>query len=131
MLRLTDASTNRTPLCLEHHQHIIGDFASPRSCVMKMIAMPPGPQRCKFQYLRLDRDVERSRRLVGDQQYGLHDSVPIITAFCPPDIWCGWNQRCSRFRMPTSPATQSPSASLASSRQPVQDGRLHDLGARR
>ena len=41
--------------------------------------------------LRLDRDVERGRRLVGDQQAGSHAIAIAIITRCrmPPESWCG------------------------------------------
>ena len=41
--------------------------------------------------LRLDGDVERGRRLVGDEQLGSHASaIAIITRWrMPPESWCG------------------------------------------
>ena len=41
--------------------------------------------------LRLDHDVERGGRLVGDEQLGRQASaIAIITrCFCPPESWCG------------------------------------------
>ena len=41
--------------------------------------------------LRLDRDVERGRRLVGDQSFGSQASAIAIIARCrmPPENWCG------------------------------------------
>ena len=46
----------------------------------------------QVEYLRLDGDVERGRRLVGDQDFGLHDSaIAIITRWrIPPDSSCGY-----------------------------------------
>ena len=41
--------------------------------------------------LRLDRHVERGRRLVGDERSGsLASAMAIMTRWrCPPESWCG------------------------------------------
>ena len=45
----------------------------------------------RLEDLRLDGDVERGRRLVGDEQIGsLASAMAIITRWrCPPESWCG------------------------------------------
>ena len=45
----------------------------------------------QVEHLRLHGHVERGRRLVGDQQLGLHESaIAIITRWrMPPESWCG------------------------------------------
>jgi hypothetical protein len=60
---------------------------------MNSIDMPsrPADSRSSFEDLRLHGDVERRRRLVGDQQSGsLASAMAIITRWrWPPDSWCG------------------------------------------
>jgi hypothetical protein len=65
--------------------------------------------------LRLDRDVERGRRLVGDEERGWQASaIAIMTRWrMPPDSWCGYSStRCSGDGMPTSAASRSRGARL-------------------
>ena len=67
---------------------------TPRSWVIRMTAVPNSSFSCpiRLEDLRLDRHVERGRRLVGDQQTsGLHASaIAIITRWrMPPENWCG------------------------------------------
>ena len=47
--------------------------------------------------LRLNGDVERGRRLVGDQQLGSQASAMAIITRCrmPPDIWCGYTSNAA------------------------------------
>ena len=63
------------------------------SCVMSTI--DDSQSRMSFfisdQDLRLDRHVERRRRLVGDQQRRVGESAIAIITRCrmPPENWCG------------------------------------------
>jgi hypothetical protein len=69
---------------LGDHAHVVGDQHH-RGAVL---AAQPLQQRDD---LRLDRHVERRRRLVGDDQLRLGASASAITTRwrMPPDNWCG------------------------------------------
>ena len=66
---------------------------TPRSWVIRMMAVPVSRLQLAHQVedLRLDGDVERRGRLVGDQQCGSQASaMAIITRWrMPPESWCG------------------------------------------
>ena len=66
---------------------------TPRSCVMSSTAMPTCAlqRREQLEDLRLDRDVERRRGLVRDEERGLEQSaIASITRWrMPPESWCG------------------------------------------
>ena len=65
-----------------------------RSCVIQINAVPVSSRTSRASRqndLRLDRDVERGRRLVGDDEAGLcRSAMAIATRWrMPPESWCG------------------------------------------
>ena len=75
------------------HTRSATSATTPMSCVIRTTAEPKSLRslRISAEDLRLDRDVERGRRLVRDQQVGLHESAIAIIARwrMPPENWCG------------------------------------------
>ena len=77
-----------------HHDDVVGEAPDDvRSWVMSISAMPNFAFRSlsRFQDLRLHGDVERGRRLVGDERSGgCASAIAIITRWrWPPESWCG------------------------------------------
>ena len=76
---------------------------TPRSCVISMIAMPSSSLQLAQQLedLRLDRHVERGRRLVGDQQLRARTPAPSRSsraAACRPRAGADTRRRAARAR---------------------------------
>ena len=77
-----------------HHEHVVGDLGDHSEVVRDQddrraeLALQRAQQ---LEDLRLHGDVERGRRLVGDQQLGPSASAIAIIARCrmPPENWCG------------------------------------------
>ena len=77
-----------------HHQHVVGHLRDDAEVVRDhddrhaelLLEAPQQPED-----LRLHGDVERRRRLVGDEQRGFSESAIAIIArwSIPPENWCG------------------------------------------
>jgi hypothetical protein len=83
--------------------------------------------------LRLDRDVERGRGLVGDEHSGSQESaIAIITRWrMPPDIWCGYSStRTSGRGMPTFVSISIALACASCGSIPLWSGRPRQSGRR-
>ena len=76
---------------LGDHAEIVGDQQHRHADLLLQLAH-------QLENLRLDRHVERGRRLVGDQQLRVADSaMAIITRWrMPPESWCGYSSTALR-----------------------------------
>ena len=110
---------------------------TPRSCVMRMTAMPIS--RCSsLSSSRICAWIVTSSAVVGSSAIsmaGLHASAIAIITRCrmPPDSWCGYSStRCAAAGMPTRSSISMARVRACGARQLlVEDQRLDDLLAAR